>query len=328
MVLANSEYLLQTVAASITVFIVYVLYMVYRYYIVSTYFKKVVIVSHYFTRYIVLTLLTAIILFLYSLLVLRPQWGFTLKERQSRGVDLVVALDVSRSMLTKDVGSSRLARAKNAIRYAAESLPGRMGLIIFAGEAFVQSPLTIDRSAFLDFLDYTDTSSIALQGTDIGKALEAAGRLFTKQNPNTKVLLLITDGEDHESSLRRILSQLKNAGVIIHTASIGETEGSPIPLNNSQGQSIYHKDQDGKVVESRADASLLKYIASETGGVYINLNGSIGQVKRILDKTQDGEKSDFGSQFVREGKDRFQLFAILCIILLIVELVLQVRWKK
>lgn len=328
MTFANSEHLPVILAVAILVFMIFLLYVWYRFSVLKTYFSRMLDISHYGRRYLLSVFLTALILGVFSLLFLKVQWGYTLKKQRSKGVDLVIALDVSRSMYTEDVGTSRLARAKNAVRYASENLPGRIGLIVFAGEAFTQCPLTDDRSAFNMYLDYAGADSVPLQGTDIGKALAEAERLFTKQNPNEKVLLLITDGEDHERNVRGALDELVKNGVTVHTASIGKEKGAVVPVADEDGSGIYLKDRKGELVKSSADPAVLKLIASESGGSYISLNSSVGHLKAILSKVSKGEKSDFGSKYVREGKDRFQIFALFCIVLLIFDLLLNVRWKQ
>ncbi|MFW6365702.1 MAG: VWA domain-containing protein [Spirochaetota bacterium] len=327
MTFANSEYLVYTVLAAGLSLLVYLVYIYYRNRIVMRYFSKIVDGKAFTRRYFAAALFSFAILVLFSILVLRPQWGFTMKQKRAHGVDLVVALDVSRSMYTRDVQGSRLDRAKNAVRYLAERMPGRMGLILFAGDAFVQCPLTLDRSAYVMYLDYAGADAVAVQGTDIGRALYEADRLFKKQNPNRKVLLVITDGEDHEKNVKNAVDDLSKKEITVHTASVGYETGAPVPLDGDDS-GLFLETSRGELVKSAADIKLLRMIADRTGGTCVDLNKGAGQLSRILKQVRDGESSDFGERYVREGRDRFQLFAILCILLLTADICLFVRWKR
>ncbi len=273
--------------------------------------------------------LLIIAIFLAAFIYLRPRWGEQIREVHKEGADLLIALDVSRSMLAQDVKPSRLQRVKDAIRILAEAARGdRIGLVLFAGNAFLQCPFTTDLGAFMMFLEGADPSSIALQGTNISAALKEADRIFTKKSINNKVLLLITDGEDHQGDIENTLDKLKEKEVIVYTAGIGDEKGSLIPLASEKNSGdIYMRDMDGKLVRSRTDVPLLKKIASETNGEYIDLTSNLSGIYKMIKVLSKEKKTDFGARLIKEPKEQYQIFTLVLIAILLLELFISERRK-
>ncbi|MDA3900280.1 MAG: VWA domain-containing protein [Spirochaetes bacterium] len=324
----NLDYLIIIATGALVPALLIILFSVYRGYILKSYFNRVVNVPIFRRRYLVSSLLIIITALLFSLILLRPQWGFHMREKHVRGIDLLVALDVSRSMNSKDVAPDRLHRAKEAIRYVSESVPGRAGLIIFAGESFLQCPLTTDRSAFALFLDYTDTTSIALQGTDLAKALVEAERIFEKKRINKKVLLLITDGEDHEGNVEQVIDRLESQDVTVYTVGLGTSDGDLVPVVDSDNAGVYLKDMEGNLVTSIPDRALLKKIARDTGGTFTDISLSLGGLKSVIDTLNADSSKDKGSRYVKEPNDQFHYFALLLVLVMLGELLVHVKWRR
>jgi Ca-activated chloride channel homolog len=267
----------------------------------------------------------AIIFAVFALLA--PQWGERTREIKKEGTDLLVVLDVSYSMFATDIKPTRLDRAKNAIRLIVDSMTrDRAGLVLFAGSAFIQCPLTTDLGAFSLFLDNASPVSLKIQGTDIGKALDVASRVFEKKRTQSKMLLLITDGEDHEENVESAVKKLKELGVAVYTAGIGSSSGGFITIPGEQGD-VLLKDNKGEPVRTKVNVELLKKIASDTGGKYIDLNDSLSGVEVVMSALRGESRSDFGSRIIKEQEERFYIPALIMLILLLVELVLTDRKK-
>ncbi|TMA50505.1 MAG: VWA domain-containing protein, partial [Deltaproteobacteria bacterium] len=196
-----------------------------------------------------------------------PMWGFRWQEVHREGIDLVVALDTSRSMLATDVKPNRLGRAKLAVEDLLAQLRGdRAGLVAFAGSAFVQCPLTLDQGAFRESVDSIDVGIIPRGGTNLGAAIDASLEAFEGRQGNHQALVLITDGESHEGDVKEATKRAQERGVKVYTVGIGTTEGELVPAETGG----YVKDRKGQVVKSRLDEETLRQIASDTGGVYLH----------------------------------------------------------
>ena len=259
--------------------------------------------------------------------VLRPQWGEHTREVRKEGSDLLVVLDVSRSMNAADVAPSRLARAKDAIRLAADSLKGdRAGIVLFAGSAFLQCPLTADIGAFNMFLDAAGPESVSAQGTDMGKALKIAENVFKKKKTAARMLLLISDGEDNEGSVMSSVDSLKAMGVTIYTAGIGRNAGELVPDAGSEGG--YLRDSSGELVRSKSNADLLKKIADATGGSYSDITASLAGISAVTKALRSQQKNDFGISVITEKEERYYFPAFLLLLLLAAELVITDRRRS
>jgi Ca-activated chloride channel family protein len=207
----------------------------------------------------------------------RPHLFFRWQEEVRHGIDIMVAVDCSKSMLTQDVKPSRLERAKLAISDFADELPNdRLGLIAFAGDAFLQVPLTLDHDAFQTAVRGLDTDTIPRPGTDIATAIDEAMLAFKSQAANAKILILVTDGEDLEGRVLGVAQEAGKAGLKIYTVGVGTPQGDLIPETDDSGNTMYLHDADGNIVKSRLDETTLKQIASDTGGAYARL-GQQGQ---------------------------------------------------
>ena len=240
--------------------------------------------------------------------LLRPQWGFHWEEVKRRGVDILVAVDVSESMLAEDIKPNRLERAKREITDFVNMLEGdRIGLIAFAGASFMECPLTLDRSAFKLFLDYLDTDLIPVPGSDVGQAITTAIQSFVKGKRASRALILITDGEDHSKDALRVAEEAKKKGIRIFTVGIGSQEGAPIPMQDGSGG--FKKDRSGQVVLTKLDEATLQKIALSTGGSYVrSVTGDLDLIKIYDEIKEKLEAGDLQSTKRRRWEERFQWF--------------------
>ena len=280
-------------------------------------------------RKLKMALQVAAVLFL-MLALARPQWGFVWEEANSRGRDILVAIDTSRSMLATDMAPNRLTRAKLAaldlLRLAKND---RLGLIAFSGAAFLQCPLTLDDQAFRQNVDALDTSIIPQGGTAITEAIQTAVTTFeTEEGDNHKVLVIFTDGEDQETGAVIAAEQADNRHLKIFTVGVGTPAGELIKITDERGNSTYLKDENGNVVKSRLDEDLLRRIATAAKGFYIPLReGNAMQVlyQRGLEPLPT---SDISSKLVRHLNEQFHWPLGIAIALLLIEALLPAAPKK
>ncbi len=246
-----------------------------------------------------------------------PMWGFRWEEVHREGIDLIVALDTSRSMLATDVKPNRLGRAKLAVEDLLAQLQGdRAGLVAFAGSAFVQCPLTLDQGAFRESLDAIEVGIIPRGGTNLGAAIDAGLEAFEGRQGNHEALVLITDGESHEGDVKEATKRAQERGVKIYTVGIGTAEGELVPADAGG----YVKDRKGQVVKSRLDEDTLKQIATDTGGVYLHAEGpSFGLGELYRDYIGPMEKRALVSTLERRFEHRFQIPLAVAFVLLLVE---------
>lgn len=251
----------------------------------------------------------------------RPQWGFEWEEVKRQGLDLLVAVDVSRSMLAKDMKPSRLERSKFAIKDLMKRLRGdRIGLIAFAGSAFLQCPLTIDYNGFMLALDDLTTGTIPRGGTNVGAAIREAIRVFTGPEQDHKALIIITDGENLEGDAMKAAREAAEAGIRIFCVGVGTPEGELIQVRSRGGERAYVEDGRGQVVKTRLNEDLLKEIALSTGGSYIRATRSdVGLVRLYEGGIEKLQKRDIDSKMRKRYHERFQYFLSLAILLLFAE---------
>lgn len=256
----------------------------------------------------------------------RPQWGEErLPQAQLLGEDVVFALDCSRSMLAADVSPQRLQRARLAILdFVQRRATGRVGLVAFAGQAFLQCPLTLDHGAFQDALLAIDERTIAVPGTDVGRALDEAYRALDKRS-RTKIIVLITDGEDLQKSGVRVAETIAKQGVKVFTVGVGTPAGAEIQILNEQGQLELVRDGRGEVVRSRLDETTLQAIAKATGGAYHPLGATGEGLMRIQAAVEKLRAADGAGSARRLGVDRFHVFVALALLLVIGESLLGTR---
>lgn len=246
-----------------------------------------------------------------------PMWGFHWEEVRREGIDLVVALDTSKSMLATDVAPNRLARAKLAVQDLLAELEGdRIGLVAFAGSAFVQCPLTLDRNAFRESLAAVEVGLIPRGGTNLTEALDTGLRAFEGTQGRHQALVLITDGEDHEGSLDDAVKRVAERGVKVFTVGIGTADGELIPGEGGG----YLKDRRGQVVKSRLGEETLEKIAIDTGGVYLHAAGAdLGLAGLYRDHVATMEKRRLASTLERRYQHRFQIPLAVALGLLVAE---------
>ena len=261
----------------------------------------------------------AIILIIFSLM--RPQWGFEWKEVKRSGLDILIAIDTSNSMLAEDVRPNRLERSKLAVKDLIKKLKGdRIGLIAFSGSAFLQSPLTVDYRGFMLSLDALDVNTIPQGGTSITSALMTALEGFEGGAKKYKVLIIITDGEDHEGNPDAISGAAKEAGIKVFTIGIGTEEGELIPVTDAAGKKGFLKDRDGNVVKTSLDEGILKEIAIMTGGSYVKAtNTEFGLDIIYEEKLSKMEKRETESKMIKRYEDRFQIPLAAALLMLLIE---------
>jgi len=256
----------------------------------------------------------------------RPQWGFTWEEVKQRGVDIVVAIDVSKSMLAQDIAPNRLARAKLAAMDLMQVAKGdRLGLVAFAGSAFLQCPLTIDDAAFRQSVESLDVNTIPEGGTAVADGIETAETAF-KAGDNHRVLVLMIDGEDHDSGALEVAQKAAKSGLRIYTIGIGTAEGELLRVKDAQGHDDYIRDEQGNVVKSHLNERLLQEIAGASeGGFYLPLRGA----KTIDSLYSEGlaklPKSEHQQKLIKQYQDRYHWPLGLAILLLVLEMVLPER---
>ncbi|MGA1863668.1 MAG: VWA domain-containing protein, partial [bacterium] len=265
------------------------------------------------------------------LALMRPRWGFHWEEIKRVGIDIIVAVDCSQSMMATDVQPNRLERAKREIQDLLKMLDGdRIGLVAFAGTSFVQCPLTLDYGAFRIFLDYLDTDLIPVQGTAIGQAIRECIGSFDRTQKGSKAIILITDGEDHEGDPLAAASEAKQKGIKIFPIGIGKEGGAPIPLKDGSG---FKKDRQGNLILSKLDEKTLQKIALETGGSYVrSVTGDLDLEKIYLEGIKRLDQKELASTKKRIWEERFQWFLFLSFILLFIEQLLpeyrRMRFKR
>ncbi len=258
----------------------------------------------------------------------RPQWGYDLDEVRQRGLDIMVAIDTSKSMLAEDIAPNRLARAKLAVLDLMQQAKfDRLGLIAFAGTAFLQCPLTIDDAAFRQSVELLDVNTLPEGGTAIAQAIDTAVKSF-KGEDNHRVLVLFSDGEDQNSGALEAARKAADAGVRVFTIGIGSAAGELLRVQTANGQTDYIRDENGNVVKSHLNEQLLQQIATTTDGYYLPLRGA-----DTMDVLYDRflaplPKSDFKEKWVRRPRERYHWPLALAILLLTAEILLPERKRQ
>ncbi|MDP8263050.1 MAG: VWA domain-containing protein [Candidatus Ancaeobacter aquaticus] len=258
------------------------------------------------------------------LALIDPKWGYHWEDVKRKGVDIVIVLDTSKSMLAKDMKPNRLKVAKRGIEDFVNVLRGdRVSLVTFAGTSFIQCPLTTDYAAFKMFLDDVTVESVPRGGTNIGGAIITALKAFPNKTDDNKIIILITDGEDHSGTMIKAAREAKKKGAVIYAVGIGNPIGAPIPVMNARGVETYKKDSQGNVILTKVDEEGLKQVAFETGGAYLSASaGSIGLERIYEQKIAKLEKKEFNKSRKRVFKSRFQIPLAIAFILLLFEVVI------
>lgn len=258
----------------------------------------------------------------------RPQFGSKLKKVQREGIELIIALDVSNSMMAEDIQPNRLERAKRAISRLVDRLKDdKIGLIVFAGEAYTQLPITTDYNSAKLFLEAVNTQIVPRQGTAIGAAINMAIRSFTPEGNANKAIVIITDGENHEDDPVTAAQEAAKNGIIVHTIGMGLPQGSPIPVLRN-GQTDYLRDNDGKVVVTKLDETTLEEIAAAGKGIYVRANNAQVGLNALFDEINKMEKEEMETLVYSEYDDQFQYFFAIGLFLLLLEFVILERKNR
>lgn len=255
------------------------------------------------------------------LMLARPQMGMRMKADTTMGIELVVAMDVSNSMLAEDVEPSRLAKAKQVVGSLCSRLKNdKIALVVFAGNAFLQMPMSADNVSVRMFLDAISTGMIPAQGTSIAEALNISLGSFSAQKDVKRAVVVITDGEDHEGGIEEALAALKKKGVSVYMLGIGSTKGAPIRSGND-----YLRDNEGNVVISRLNEDMCRQIARNAHGSYIHIDNSNSAQDQLVDELSHLQRSELASTAYAEYNDLFPWLAVLVLVLLAAEVVMQSR---
>ena len=252
------------------------------------------------------------------LAVARPQWGSEVREIDQEGLQVMVALDVSHSMLAQDIKPTRLDRAKLEIADLMKQLSGdEIGLVLFSGASFIQVPLTSDYYSALSYLDNADPEVISRPGTVIGDAIRTAALGFDPNLSSQKVLIVMTDGEDHETDPLAAAKAVAEEDVLIYTIGFGTPEGEPIPVMDENDSVVdYKRDQNGEVVLSMLDESTLQSIAQTGNGKYYRASADGSELQSLLTEIDSLQKDQLQSRFETTQIERYQIFLAIAIVLL------------
>lgn len=259
--------------------------------------------------------------FFFAIGLARPQLGARLKEHESKGVEVVIALDVSNSMLAEDYSPNRLERSKLAISRLVDRLQGdRIGLVVFAGQAFVQLPITADYVSAKIFLKTINTESVPIQGTALAEALMSSARSFSTQSEHSRAIILITDGEDHEGDVLEAAKAIAEQGIRIYCIGVGSPQGKPIPKNGS-----LMKDRNGDIVVSRLDEDILQEIAGIGEGKYVRAGNSEFGLNPIIDDIRTLDKEQFNSVVFEDFDEQYMYFFAIALFFLVLEFLIPQR---
>ena len=246
----------------------------------------------------------------------RPQMGSKVSNDKRNGIETIIAIDISNSMLARDVVPSRLDKSKMLVENLVDNFTNdKIGLVVFAGDAFVQLPITSDYVSAKMFLQNIDPSLITTQGTDVARAITLASNSFTQQQGVGRAIILITDGEDHEGGAEEAAKQARKKGIYVFILGIVSTKGAPIPVGNGE----YLKDQSGTVVMTALNEQMCRSVAQAGSGTYIHVDNTSDAQEKLNSELSKLQKGETQSVVYSEYAEQFQAFAILVLILLIVE---------
>ncbi len=267
------------------------------------------------------TVLFSLAFFFFVIGLSRPQIGAKLKEHKTRGAEIMIALDVSNSMLAKDYSPSRLERAKLAISRITDKLQDdRVGLIVFAGTSFVQLPITSDYVSAKMFLNSISTGSVPVQGTAIGDAIGTAVKSFSAQSENSRAVIVITDGENHEDDPVAAAKIAAEAGIKVYTIGVGSADGQPIPVEGG-----LLKDKDGNIVVTHLDEDVLKQVAEAGGGIYVHAGNDEFGLTPIVNDIRKMEDEEYNSVVFEEYDEQFMYFLGIALVFFILEMLVGER---
>jgi Ca-activated chloride channel family protein len=262
------------------------------------------------------------------IMLARPQFGSKIEDVKKQGVEVIIALDVSNSMLAEDIQPDRLTRAKQAISRLVDNLENdKIGLIVFAGDAYTQIPVTTDYVSAKMFLSTINPNMVPKQGTAIGAAIDLGIRSFTPGEGKSKAMIIITDGENHEDDPVTASEEASKAGIVIYTIGIGSTEGVPVPVVVN-GKRDYLKDVDGNTVITKLDEEILKTVAINTNGNYVRASNSNIGLDQIFNDIKKMKTQELESTMYTEYNDQFQIFAAISLFLLLADFIVMERKNR
>ena len=250
------------------------------------------------------------------IMLARPQMGTKISQEKRRGIEVIISLDISNSMRAEDVVPSRLDKSKMLVENMVDNFTNdKVGLVVFAGDAFIQLPITSDYVSAKMFLQNADPSLIATQGTDLAGAIELSSKSFTQQDKVGRAVLIITDGEDHEGGAIEAAKKARKNGIRVFVLGVGSTKGSPVP----DGNGGYMKDNTGQEVMSALNEDMCKQIAEAGGGAYIHVDNTSLAQRQLNDELTKLQKGDISSVVYSEYDEQFQAVGILLLLVLIIE---------
>ncbi len=257
---------------------------------------------------------------LFAVLLARPQFGSKLEAVKRKGVEVMIALDISNSMLAQDVQPSRLEKAKRLISKLVDGMENdKVGMIVFAGDAFTQLPITSDYISAKMFLESISPSLISKQGTAIGAAINLAARSFTPQEGVGRAIVVITDGENHEGGAVEAAKEAAKKGIQVNVLGVGLPDGAPIPI---EGSNDFRRDREGNVIVTRLNEAMCQEIAKEGNGIYVRVDNSNSAQKAINQEINKMAKSDVESKVYTDYNEQFQVIAWMILLLLLVEMLI------
>ena len=268
--------------------------------------------------------LYALAFFCFVIGLARPLIGAKLQERKTKGAEVMIVLDVSNSMLAQDYSPNRLERAKLSISRLVDKLKDdRIGMVVFAGRAFVQLPITTDYVSAKMFLSSISTESVPVQGTAIGDAIHTAIRSFSAQSEKSRAIIVITDGENHEDDPVAAAKDAADMGIIVYTIGVGSTQGQPIPMG---GELL--KDRNGEIVVTRLDEETLQEIARAGGGAYVHAGNDEFGLNPIIEDIRRMEDEEFTSQVFEEYEEQYMYFFGAALLLFVIEMLIGRRRSR
>ena len=255
------------------------------------------------------------------LAIARPQWGNKKRKVIQEGVDILFLLDTSKSMLTKDILPNRFEKARMKIKTYVKRLESdRIGLVVFSGSSYLQCPLTMDYSAFMLFLDSVEVGIIPDKGTSLADALMTAIASFQGQERKYDIIILLSDGEDHEGGIGKIAEKITNLGIHTYVIGVGTKDGMPIPTGGSGN--VFKKDLSGNVIISKLEENNLRKISQITGGLYCPLTNSDRDIDIVYNHIKLLEKKELSKKMIIQREDHYQIFLLIALLFLVIELVI------
>ena len=264
--------------------------------------------------------------------LMNPKIGTQLETVKREGVDIVFAMDVSRSMLAEDIAPNRIEKSKRLVSAIINQLASdRVGIIAYAAQAVPQLPITTDYAAAKMFLQALNTDMLSSQGTALDSAIDLAGTFFDDEDQTNRVIFLISDGEDHSEEASNAASRAAKLGIKIFTFGVGTESGAPIPLKRNGIIESYKKDSDGEVVITKLNQNILQNIAASTGGIYQDGNNTQKVLDFVSEQLKAMDKKEFEAKKFVSFKDRFQAFLLAALIFLLIDLFLfetKTKWVQ